>query len=534
MPELEAPLPSATPTPVQDAVGTVTNTVNNAVGGVEDTVNGTAGGAQDTVNRATGDSPVAGRPATDPGGSTAPGGTSPISPGTASGGGSSSTRANGGGRNGRSGAAGGRRGDRRGGRGRGGRTGRGGSATPAAAGATSALASTGDGTADDEQSAVARVIERIQEVIPGPVKALIALLALIAAGLAVRTRITAVRARRLERQREQLLDDVGLLQRALLPDLPPSIRGLDVSVAYRPADDGPAAGGDFYDVFELEEGRTAIIVGDVCGHGRAALAVTALMRYTLRAYLGAGFEPRVALQVAGKALAGDPESALTTVVLAIYDPEAGTLTYACAGHEAPIVLGPGAYEPVTTLSSPPVGGFMATGHRQTTIPLPPEATACFFTDGLVEARLGDDLMGRERLTELVSDIEPDGGAKALLERVAAKADHAPDDMAACIVRARESAQRPAQVRIEELEADARDLDGSRVAEFLVECGVDRDATAGTIRAARAKAAEFEGAVIRVFIDGPMRRVEVTPRPAATLHVPSLEGPRRRAALEVPV
>ena len=142
------------------------------------------------------------------------------------------------------------------------------------------------------------------------------------------------------------------------------------------------------------------------------------------------------------------------------------------------------------------------------------------------------MMGRARLTELVTKLAPGEGAQLLLERLAAAADRAPDDMAACLVRAREGAGPAGTARIEELETDAADLDGPRVAEFLVACGVDEDATARTLRAARAKADEFEGAVIRVHIDGPMRRVEVTPRPAATLHVPSLEGPRRRAAMEL--
>jgi serine phosphatase RsbU (regulator of sigma subunit) len=376
------------------------------------------------------------------------------------------------------------------------------------------------------------VINKIEQVIPGPVKALIGLLALIAAGFAVHSRLASRRARLLERQRQELLGDVGLLQRALLPDVPTDLRGIDASVAYRPAE-GPAAGGDFYDVFELEGGRTAIIVGDVCGHGRAALAVTALMRYTLRAYAAAGFEPRVALEVAGRALDGDPDGALTTVVLAVYDPAAGTLTYACAGHEPPIVLGPAAYEPVTAFSAPPLGGFMATGQRQTTVALPPGSSVCFFTDGLVEARLGDDMIGRERLSEILGELEPDSGAQLLLERLAASADRAPDDMAACLVRANDDAVDAAPVRLEELEVDAADLDDDRVVKFLAACGVAAPMATDAVRTARAKAAEFGGALVRVEIQGPERRVDVAPRETASLPVPSLEQARRRASLEVP-
>jgi hypothetical protein len=362
--------------------------------------------------------------------------------------------------------------------------------------------------------------------------ALIGLLALLAGGFALRSRLVGRRALRLERQREELLGDVGLLQRALLPDVPTDLSGIDVSVAYRPAE-GPAAGGDFYDVFELEDERTAIIVGDVCGHGRQALAVTALMRYTLRAYLGAGFEPRVALQVAGRTIEGDPDGELTTVVLAVYDARAGTLTYACAGHEPPIVLGPGAHEPVTVYSSPPLGGFMATGHRQTTIPLPPGAAACFFTDGLVEARLGEKMIGRERLTELVTELAPGEGAQLLLERLAAAADRAPDDMAACLVRTHDDAVDARNVRVEELESDASELEGDGVLEFLIACGIAETSAHETLRTARATASEFGGALLRVQASGKGGRVEILPSKVAALPVPSLVADaRKRAALQV--
>jgi serine phosphatase RsbU (regulator of sigma subunit) len=388
------------------------------------------------------------------------------------------------------------------------------------------------GTDKKKASPPSGIINRIEQIIPAPLWALIGLLALLAGGFALRSRLNGRRARRLERQREELLGDVGLLQRALLPDVPDDLDGIHASVAYRPAE-GPAAGGDFYDVFALEEGRTAIIVGDVCGHGRQALAVTALMRYTLRAYLGAGFEPRVALQVAGKTIEGDPDGELTTVVLAIYDARAGTLTYACAGHEPPIVLGPGAHEPVTVYSSPPLGGFMATGHRQTTVPLPPGSAACFFTDGLVEARLGEKMMGRERLTALVTELAPGEGAQLLLERLAAAADRAPDDMAACLVRTRDDAVDDRVVRIEELESDVSELEGDRVLEFLVACGLPEASAHETLQSARAKASEFGGALLRVHASGKGGRVEILPSTVAALPVPTLAAEaRKRAALQI--
>src|SRR5262249_52186498 len=158
----------------------------------------------------------------------------------------------------------------------------------------------------------------------------------------------------LERQRTRLLADVGVLQAALVPEVPAHLGGLAVSVAYRPAE-GPGAGGDFYDLFIPEPGKVAIMLGDVAGHGPDALAQAALTRYTLRAYIQAGLEPRAALELAGRALLDPAGERFATVALGVFDSRSSALKYASAGHPPPIVRGVATEEPVTACSSPPVG-----------------------------------------------------------------------------------------------------------------------------------------------------------------------------------
>src|SRR5437588_9814095 len=174
--------------------------------------------------------------------------------------------------------------------------------------------------------------------VPDWSKPIMAALLLVAIWLGVRFRLAATRAKRLEQQDEVLLHDVDTMQAALVPAVPARLEGLAVSVGYRPAD-GPAAGGDFYDVFVPQPGKVAIVLGDVCGHGRDAVTHAALTRYTLRAYLQAGLEPRAALGLAGQVVARPGSFRYATVALAVYDGQGGTLTYANAGHPSPIIFG---------------------------------------------------------------------------------------------------------------------------------------------------------------------------------------------------
>ena len=367
-----------------------------------------------------------------------------------------------------------------------------------------------DSSGGDEGTGPLRPIRDVVEVIPTPIWIAMGLLALLAALFFVRAYFVGRRARWLEQERTELKNDLGLLQEALLPDVRERFGGLEASVAYRPAE-GPAAGGDFYDVFELGDGRVGIIVGDVCGHGREVVAATVRMRESLHAYLRATGEPRTAVQIAAQTLESDDRAELSTVVLAVYDNAKGTLTYACAGHEPPILVGPPAHEPVTVASSPPVGAGLVTGLRQTTVALPPGSLACFFTDGLVESRLhGDDLLGRDRLTKIVEELGDEASAKALLARIAETTERSPDDMAACIVRASEGSLSGGSARLEEFELDVNGGGEARARAFLEACGVPDAQIETVINTALAARGEFGGAMLRVRLSGDGGGVKVVP------------------------
>ncbi len=328
-------------------------------------------------------------------------------------------------------------------------------------------------------------ITRIVDVVPTPVRILIGALLALALALAVRSRLAARRARRLERQRGQLLEDVGLLQAALLPVPPARLGPVGTSAAYRPAE-GPGAGGDFYDVFALENGQLAVIVGDISGHGRQALPHTALVRFTLRAYLEAGLSPRAAVQTAGAVLEHQLGESFATLVAATYEPRERILTYACAGHPAPVLLGSRAgsqpLEPVTAGSAPPIGVGMRTGTRQTVVSLPGRSQACFYTDGVTEARVGAELFGPSRLARTLAALGPACTATALLDRVADEADRRPDDMAACLLSVEGDADAP-KVLVEELELGRDETAVERAEQFLAACGVARGEIAEVMRLA---------------------------------------------------
>jgi hypothetical protein len=386
-----------------------------------------------------------------------------------------------------------------------------------------------------------RTVERIANVVPRGIWIIMGLLGALIGVLAGGSWFTSARARRLERQRGYLVEEVGVLQAALLPVIPERFGPVFASVAYRPAE-GPAAGGDFYDLFALENGRIAVIVGDVSGHGPAALPQTALIRYTLRTYLDAGLQPRAALHAAAITLDHQLDGSFATVVLATYDPADRTLTYACAGHPPPVVLAPEPIEPVVAGAAPPVGAGLPTGTRQTILKLPPSSKICFFTDGIIEARTAGEFYGTPQLTKTLGSLAVTATAEDLLARVVAETDRRPDDMAACLLRldgapepttpapSSNGNERHGVERSEELEVDRAALASDRVPRFLTGCGLAETRITDAMRAARVVVESAGEAVLRVRLDGGAPEIEVLPHNTGVLHLTKHPGATEEAQL----
>jgi hypothetical protein len=370
-------------------------------------------------------------------------------------------------------------------------------------------------------------ITKIVGVVPTAVRILIGALLALALALAMRSRLAALRARRLERQRGELLEDVGLLQAALLPVPPARLGPVGTSVAYRPAD-GPGAGGDFYDVFALEDGKLAVIVGDVSGHGRHALSHTALVRFTLRAYLEAGLSPQSAVQMAGVVLARQLGESFATVVVATYHPRDRLLVYACAGHPPPIVLGSQSVAPITVCSSPPIGAGMRTGTRQTVVSVPGWCQVCFYTDGVTEARVGSELFGAERLTRTLAKLGPQATASALLEGVAGETTTRPDDMATCLLHVEGGADAPTAL-VEELELDHIGAVSDRTERFLLMCGVEPHELADLMRSAQAFAGRAGTVLLELRLADGSPEVTLRHDNVAFLHAPHAKRRAGRGA-----
>jgi Stage II sporulation protein E (SpoIIE) len=226
--------------------------------------------------------------------------------------------------------------------------------------------------------------------------------------------------------------------------------------------------------------------------------------------------------VAGRVIDENLGGDFATVLLAVHDPETGSLTYASAGHPAPIVVGPQAHDPVTAGSSPPIGVGVRTGLRQTTVPLVPGAVAALFTDGLMEARVNGGILGRERLETLLGDLGPDVTAAALIASVREEARTLSDDIAAVIIQPTGGAT-AGLFRTEQLELTARELDGPIAGRFLESCGIPKVEADAAISDARGLAERFGGVILHVVF-GNRLRVEVLPR-----NVESIEAASRRAA-----
>ncbi|MFE5614364.1 PP2C family protein-serine/threonine phosphatase [Streptomyces sp. NPDC056463] len=212
--------------------------------------------------------------------------------------------------------------------------------------------------------------------------------------------------------RARLQDALAVLQQSLLPTTLPQVRGVETAAYYHTASPD-RLGGDFYDVFPIDDKRYGFFLGDVCGKGPQAAAVTSLTRYTLRAAALHDPDPVAALSTLNTVLherytGGDPRYCTAIVGILEPDPHTGltTVQLASGGHPPALVLrADGRTEYLHTPGGLLVGILPRPNFAAVDTTLAPGDTLLLYTDGLTEARTGADradLFGDEALRDFAA------------------------------------------------------------------------------------------------------------------------------------
>ncbi|WP_320777835.1 PP2C family protein-serine/threonine phosphatase [Streptomyces sp. CRN 30] len=230
----------------------------------------------------------------------------------------------------------------------------------------------------------------------------------------LRGRKAAEQARRqAETDRARLQAALAVLQQSLLPATLPPVPGVETAAHYHTASPD-RLGGDFYDVFPVDGKRFALFLGDVCGKGPEAAAVTSLTRYTLRAAALHDPDPVAALSTLNTVLherytGGDPRYCTAIFGTLEPDPETGQVTVrlASGGHPPALVLrADGTADYLPTPGGLLVGVLPDARFATVDTVLAPGDTLLLYTDGLTEARIGPDrttLYGDEALRAFAAD-----------------------------------------------------------------------------------------------------------------------------------
>jgi serine phosphatase RsbU (regulator of sigma subunit)/PAS domain-containing protein len=230
----------------------------------------------------------------------------------------------------------------------------------------------------------------------------------------------AVDSARLHRQRSAI---ARTLQQSLLPPVLPEIGGVESAALYRPAGEGTDVGGDFYDLFSVAADEWIAVIGDVCGKGADAAAVTALARYTVRTAAVRRRSPAAILRWLNDAMMRqDLEGRFCTMACVHLDTSrpAIDVTVACGGHPPALLrrsdgsvrdVGP-AGTLLGLVPDPEIEDERAE--------LQPGDALVLFTDGITDARAPERMVEPEQLHDALSAI-PAGSAQRIVEQLAALA-----------------------------------------------------------------------------------------------------------------
>lgn len=237
------------------------------------------------------------------------------------------------------------------------------------------------------------------------------------------------------------------LQASLLPRALPCVPGVDLAGRFESGAQGVEVGGDFYDAFALGEGAWGIAIGDVCGKGVDAAALTALARHTIRAAAHACASPAEVLGALNRAVLDESRAGqfLTAVFARLEALDGGgfRLALACGGHPPPVVIDAEGRRLELTCTGTLLGVIADPHITDTELDLEPGDSVLLYTDGLTEAEAPVRTMSTADVAALLAEVRADSAAQtaqaALSRAIAAGGGETRDDIALLVLQVQPAA-----------------------------------------------------------------------------------------------
>lgn len=228
------------------------------------------------------------------------------------------------------------------------------------------------------------------------------------------------------------------LQESLL-EVPESFAGVEIAHEYRAASDVSRIGGDFYDLFELQNGNLGILLGDVSGKGLGAAATTANVKSTVHALSHVDPDPAFVLAKANDVMLGQlAEDQFVTVAFCVLNRETGVVRHGNAGHTDPILCSTGRCSLTNPPRNPPLGLFPDMLFEPDEWVMHPGDVLLLYSDGLTEARHHGALFGDENIVRAIQQLQS-SSCRIIVEGVVGRAaefarGRLPDDTAVLAIR----------------------------------------------------------------------------------------------------
>ncbi|HEV3391593.1 MAG TPA: SpoIIE family protein phosphatase [Solirubrobacteraceae bacterium] len=258
-------------------------------------------------------------------------------------------------------------------------------------------------------------------------------------GLGARLALT-LHARSLQARTEALYrrsdQTARTLQQSLLPIAIPDVPSCELAIRFVPAGAGDIVGGDFYDIFQVGNDQWAVVLGDVCGKGPGAAAITAMARWTLRSFASSARSPAETLRALNEAmLRQDLDGRFITIVYALVSLHADEahVTVACAGHPPAIFVSDGGDPATLGAHGDLLGIWPEIRLDQVDLRLRPGESVVLYTDGVTDQGPGSDGSPEHALREVAAGPSADALADALRDE-AERARATRDDVAVVVLR----------------------------------------------------------------------------------------------------